>query len=114
MHVPKELRKKLGPVSEKGWFVGYEANAAAYRFLRERDGRILVSRDVIIDEGGAAQLEVDDATPQLPERAVVPVPALPEPAPNLKLEEEDLSLVAEERAEPAEERRYPARVHTAP
>jgi hypothetical protein len=31
-------------------FVGYEPDCKAYRVLRERDGRILVSRDVIIDE----------------------------------------------------------------
>jgi hypothetical protein len=112
MHVPKALRRKLDPVSEKGWFVGYETNAVAYRFLRERDERIIVSRDLIIDEGGAAQLEVDDATPQLPERAVAPDPELPAPAPNL--EEENAPLVVEERTEPVEERRYPARTHNAP
>jgi hypothetical protein len=37
-------------VSERGTFVGYEPNAKAYRVLRERDGRILASRDVLFDE----------------------------------------------------------------
>jgi hypothetical protein len=50
MHVPKELRDKLEPVSEKGRFLGYEPDAKAYRILRERDNRVIVSRDVIVDE----------------------------------------------------------------
>jgi hypothetical protein len=50
MHVPGALRHKLKPVSEKGWFIGYEANANAYRILRERDNRVIVSRDVIVDK----------------------------------------------------------------
>jgi hypothetical protein len=37
-------------VSEKGVFVGYELDCKAYRVLRERNGRILVSRDVIVNE----------------------------------------------------------------
>jgi transposase InsO family protein len=50
MHVPGALRHRLEPVSEKGWFIGYEADAKAYRNLRERDNRVIVSRDVIVDE----------------------------------------------------------------
>jgi hypothetical protein len=50
MHIPKENRKKMQSVSERGVFVGYEPDCKAYRVLRERDGRILVSRDVIVDE----------------------------------------------------------------
>jgi hypothetical protein len=50
MHVPGALRHKLERVSEKGWFIGYEADAKAYRILRERDNRVIVSRDVIVDE----------------------------------------------------------------
>jgi hypothetical protein len=50
MHIPKENKKKMQSVSERGVFVGYELDFKAYRVLRERDGRILVSRDVIIDE----------------------------------------------------------------
>jgi hypothetical protein len=49
-HVPKELRDKLEPVSEKGRFLGYKPDAKAYRILRERDNRVIVSRDVIVDE----------------------------------------------------------------
>jgi hypothetical protein len=50
MHIPKENRKKMQLVSERGMFVGYEPDCKAYRVLRERDGWILVSCDVIIDE----------------------------------------------------------------
>jgi hypothetical protein len=50
MHVPGALRHKLEPVSEKGWFIGYKADARAYRILRERDGRVIISRDVIVDK----------------------------------------------------------------
>jgi hypothetical protein len=50
MHIPKENMKKMQSVSERGVFVGYEPNCKAYRLLRERDGQILVSRDVIVDE----------------------------------------------------------------
>jgi hypothetical protein len=50
MHVSGALRHKLEPVSEKGWFIGYEADAKAYRILRKRDNRVIVSRDVIVDE----------------------------------------------------------------
>ncbi len=50
MHIPKENRKKMQSVSERGVFVGYEPDSKAYRVLQERDGRILVSRDVIVNE----------------------------------------------------------------
>jgi hypothetical protein len=50
MHIPKENKKKMQSVSERGVFVGYEPNCKAYRVLRERDGRILVSRDIIVNE----------------------------------------------------------------
>jgi hypothetical protein len=50
MHIPKENKKKMQSVSERGMFVGYEPDYKAYKVLRERDGRILVSRDIIVDE----------------------------------------------------------------
>ena len=62
MHVPKQKRRKLEPVSERGVFVGYEPDSKAYRILRESDGKILISRDVIFDEGdggiGVVELEL--------------------------------------------------------
>jgi transposase InsO family protein len=50
-HVPKERRRKLDPVSERGVFVGYEPDSKAYRVLRESDGKLIIRRDVIFDEG---------------------------------------------------------------
>ncbi|GAQ92704.1 hypothetical protein KFL_011000010 [Klebsormidium nitens] len=49
-HVPKQRRRKLEPVSEHCVFVGYEADFKAYRVLREKDERIMISRNVIFDE----------------------------------------------------------------
>jgi hypothetical protein len=50
VHVPKEKRHKLAPVSEKGVFVGYPGGVKGYKVLRERDGKVIVARDVIFDE----------------------------------------------------------------
>jgi hypothetical protein len=50
MHIPKENKKKMQLVSERGVFVGYEPDCKAYKALREKDGRILVFRDIIVDE----------------------------------------------------------------
>ena len=52
IHVPQGNRKKMEPVSERGVFLGYEPNSKSYRIPRERDGRILISRDVVVDERG--------------------------------------------------------------
>ncbi|GAQ92987.1 hypothetical protein KFL_012360020 [Klebsormidium nitens] len=56
IHVPKGNRKKMEPVSERGVFLGYEPNSKSYRVLRERDGRILTSRDVMVDERGPSAI----------------------------------------------------------
>src|SRR3569833_2858557 len=62
-HVPKQRRRKLEPVSERCVFVGYEPDSKAYRVLRESDGKIMISRDVIFDEGegdnGVVELSSD-------------------------------------------------------
>jgi hypothetical protein len=50
VHVLKEKRHKLAPVSEKGVFVGYPGGVKGYKVLRERDGKVIVARDVIFDE----------------------------------------------------------------
>ncbi|GAQ92486.1 hypothetical protein KFL_010260010, partial [Klebsormidium nitens] len=44
-------RRKLVSVSERCVFVGYEPDSKAYRVLWNSDGRIVISRDVIFDEG---------------------------------------------------------------
>lgn len=72
IHVPKDKRNKLDPVSAKGVFLGYEPNTKGYRILRERDGVIVVSRDVIFDEtekvgGGGNEFGVLEETDGNPE-----------------------------------------------
>ena len=116
MHVPKETRRKLKPVSEKGWFVGYEPNSTGYRFLRERDGRILVTRDLIVDEGrvgGETAIEVESGTEKLSKEPAA-VLALPGPLPKVELEEIDLRSDDEELGDQPDGRRYPDRVRVAP
>ena len=44
--------------------MGYEPDSKSYRVLRDRDGRIIVSRDVVVDEkvkkGSSALIEVGE------------------------------------------------------
>lgn len=47
-HIPKELRGKLDPKTEKCILVGYAQNG--YRLWDLRKERVIVSRDVIFDE----------------------------------------------------------------
>ena len=47
-HVPKDLRYKLDPKSERGIMVGYAAGGKAYHILVGK--RIITSRDVVFDE----------------------------------------------------------------
>lgn len=49
VHIPKQLRRKLDPVSKTGVLVGYEAHSKAYRILDARR-KIVISRDVVFDE----------------------------------------------------------------
>eukprot|EP00877_Chromochloris_zofingiensis_P013964 jgi/Chrzof1/8821/Cz03g25230.t1 len=48
--IPKEKRGKLDPRSQRGIMVGYEPNVKGYRLLLP-DNTIIVSRDVVFDEG---------------------------------------------------------------
>lgn len=45
VHVPKPLRKKLSPVSQKMTFVGYSVDHKAWRFLDMKSLKLVVSRD---------------------------------------------------------------------
>ncbi|XP_062714076.1 uncharacterized protein LOC134290874 [Aedes albopictus] len=45
VHVPKPLRKKLSPVSQKMTFVGYSMDHKAWRFLDMTSLKLVVSRD---------------------------------------------------------------------
>ncbi len=49
VHVPKQLRRKLDPLSTAGIFIGYEPNSKAYRVLMD-SGKVQISRDVIFLE----------------------------------------------------------------
>jgi len=54
LHIPKEKRRKLAAKSLKGILVGYkeEAGSKVYRVYDPQSKRVLLSRDVIIDEAG--------------------------------------------------------------
>jgi transposase InsO family protein len=68
IHVPKDLRRKLDFVSERGTFIGYEPNTKGYRILLDT-GVIKASRDVIFDEdtrGGAPAIESNKKPPAEP------------------------------------------------
>ncbi|GAQ93561.1 hypothetical protein KFL_016490010, partial [Klebsormidium nitens] len=114
MHVPKGLRTKLKPVSEKGWFVGYEPDSTGYRFLRKKDGAILVTRDLIVDEGVAAGSVVEDevAEPksEKPTGGTEPGESAPQ-AEKLEVVEE-IDLRSDDEGEDG--KRYPTRVRVAP
>jgi len=61
VHVPKQLRRKLDPLSTAGIFIGYEANAKAYRVLMD-SGKVQISRDVIFLERVASAAKKAAAT----------------------------------------------------
>jgi transposase InsO family protein len=50
LHIPKVRRQKMEPVSERAVFLGYAADSKAYRVQRVRDGRVMIARDVIVNE----------------------------------------------------------------
>jgi Reverse transcriptase (RNA-dependent DNA polymerase)/gag-polypeptide of LTR copia-type/Integrase core domain/GAG-pre-integrase domain len=51
VHVPKGMRQKLDPKSQEAVFIGYEPNSKAYRLLLIDSQVVVVSRDVVFDEG---------------------------------------------------------------
>jgi hypothetical protein len=133
--VPGALRHKLEPVSEKGWFIGYEADAKAYGILQERNNRVIVSRDVIVDERAKgneprSELEVSpvEALGEKPGLNGEPARATQNPrkeSPNGKKDEKKDGEVEEDTGETEEiggtgesgdgvEKRYPTRERRAP
>ena len=64
VHIPKEKRQKLDSKSVRCVFVGYEEDAGSkvYKLYNTSSKRVILSRDVIIDESQ----EVVIAEPQLP------------------------------------------------
>ena len=51
-HVPAQRRRKLDSKSERGRMVGYAASTKGYRIMLE-DSTIIISRDVVFDEGSS-------------------------------------------------------------
>jgi len=50
-HVPSENRKKLDPTSQQGILVGYSEVSKAYQMYIPSLRRVVMSRDVIFEEG---------------------------------------------------------------
>ena len=49
-YVPKEKRTKLGPIADKGIFVGYSETSKAYRIYIPAKRKVVVRRDVKFEE----------------------------------------------------------------
>ena len=60
VHVPKQLKYKLDPLSQAGTFLGYEPTSKAYRELLA-DGKMVVSRNVTFDETKPLIKEASDS-----------------------------------------------------
>lgn len=53
VHIPREHRQKLKPKSEPCIFIGYcEANKE-YKLYNPKNHKVVISRDIIFDEGKA-------------------------------------------------------------
>ena len=83
VHVPKQLRYKLDPLSQAGTFLGYEPTSKAYRVLLA-DGKMVVSRNVTFDETKPLIKEASDNCDQedhdMEEKESSPQEAAPEEA----------------------------------
>lgn len=52
VHVPNQNRQKLDAKSDSCIFIGYSEKSKAYRLYNPLTNKLIVSRDVIFDEGG--------------------------------------------------------------
>lgn len=68
VHIPKERRNKLEPVSEKGVLVGYTPGGNGYRIWMPSTSSIWVSRDVVFNE------KPKDPPPTTPDKPEQPAP----------------------------------------
>ena len=50
VHIPNELRTKLGPKAEKCIFIGYSLEQKGYRCYNPITRKMRVSKDVVFDE----------------------------------------------------------------
>jgi len=51
VYIPKEQRKKLDSKTQIGLFLGYDSETKAYRVYDQNKRKVIVSRDVVFDEG---------------------------------------------------------------
>lgn len=50
VHIPSQKRSKLDEKSEKGIFIGYDSKSKGYRIYNLNTEKVIVSRDVEVDE----------------------------------------------------------------
>jgi hypothetical protein len=102
-HVPDKLRKKLDSKALRGVMVGYATNTKGYRIMLD-DGTVIVSRDVLFDEGRLV-VAADTAQPTAsPAGGTAPAATEQEIAQDDSEEEEDAASVQTQQAS-----RYPER-----
>ena len=81
VHIPKSLRRKLDPKSQKLLFVGYSETQKTYRFFDRSTHKNTVSRDAIFSESHL-KIEAISETSKLVETP---------PSPNFHSTENDLT-----------------------
>ena len=64
-HIPDSLRNKLTKKAEKLRFVGYSTRSKGYRLLNENTTRIILSRDLILNENDFTTDKVSSTTNDL-------------------------------------------------
>ena len=73
-HIPKDKRRKWDVKSRKVVFLGYAHNTKGYRCLDPATGKIIITRDLVLDESSPATGNVPSATADVPQ-ATADVPA---------------------------------------
>lgn len=86
VHIPKDMRTKLDPKSFSTILVGYDQHSKAYRCFDPSTNKILISKDVIFDEGTMGNFSPNRAPTQTlfdilstEDDHVSPAPAAPRP-----------------------------------
>ena len=109
-HVPDKLRKKLDSKAQRGVMVGYATNTKGYRVLLD-DHTIIISRDVMFNEGSASVVAADTSPPKQAATAADEAPAAQASGGvgEATDDEEEAPTMSEQQASryPARERRKP-------